>query len=148
MKLDLVLVATGAVGGAILRHSVSEYGKARAQGPAAILCVNVVGSFALGAVSAAAAPQKAQLLLGTGFCGAFTTFSTFSMDTIRLVNERKYLAAAAYVASTNALSIGAAGAGFAIGSAVRASPAALPFLVSRGLQSRRRDSGGPRRGGE
>ena len=58
MKLDLVLVATGAVGGAILRHSVSEYGKARAQGPAAILCVNVVGSFALGAVSAAAAPRS------------------------------------------------------------------------------------------
>ena len=47
-----------------------------------------------------------------GICGAFTTFSTFALDTVTLVTAERYAAAAAYVLANNCLSIGGAAAGF------------------------------------
>ena len=75
--------------------------------------VNVAGAFALGyfvtrlqerlPLSAYRRP-----FLGTGFCGALTTFSTFGADVLRLVDLRRLLAALAYVGATLALGLGAA----------------------------------------
>mmetsp|Transcript_42350 Transcript_42350/g.90426 ORF Transcript_42350/g.90426 Transcript_42350/m.90426 type:complete len:80 (+) Transcript_42350:151-390(+) len=59
-----------------------------------------------------------QLLLGTGFCGAFTTFSTYSVDTLKLLQKQEYLKASALVASSNVLSIAAAGAGAHVGARI------------------------------
>jgi CrcB protein len=76
-----LLVGAGGVCGAVARHLVGERVDAR---QADTLAVNLLGSFLLGAL--VAAPVDAPLLqfLGTGFCGAFTTFSSFAFETVRL----------------------------------------------------------------
>ena len=87
--------------------------------PAAILLINVLGSFILGGATAALPQTRGALLVGTGFCGAFTTFSTFAMDTVSLVQAERYAAAATYVLANNCLSIGGAAAGFAAARTVK-----------------------------
>jgi len=76
------------------------------------LSINVVGSAVLGGMAAQTSTtslgSNLKLLVGTGFCGAFTTFSTFSVDTIALLHAAKYSKAAAYVLLSNGVSIGAA----------------------------------------
>lgn len=69
--------------------------------PWATFVVNVVGSFAIGALFGAA--ERTQLitsamnaLLITGFCGGFTTFSSFSHDMLTLIEQRNYLYFALY----------------------------------------------------
>ena len=76
-----VLVGIGGVLGALSRHLLGERIDARTVDT---LAVNVVGSFLLGVLLAAPVDDSLLLLLGTGFCGAFTTFSTFAFETVRL----------------------------------------------------------------
>ncbi|SFR35713.1 fluoride efflux transporter FluC [Halorubrum sodomense] len=107
------LVATALVGlggalGAASRHAVGL----RVGGRRSVLLVNALGSFALGAVSAAPVGPTATLLFGVGFCGAFTTFSSFAVGTVRAASETGTRAAAT-VAATN---LGAALAAFLFGS--------------------------------
>ena len=118
------LVASGACAGALLRYGVHDVAKSRAafgalSGPAAICTLNVVGSLVLGAVAGAGASPRASLLLGTGFCGAFTTFSTYSVDALQMLQARNYPALAAYVIGNNVLSIGGAATGMRLGNAAR-----------------------------
>jgi len=87
------LVGTGGAIGAVLRYAVGEY--VRVEGyPASTLVVNVVGTFALAAVTFAGASDDVLLLVGTGACGAFTTFSSFSVDVVGLVENERWGAAA------------------------------------------------------
>ena len=71
--------------------------------PWATFLINVSGSVVLGVVAALTLghPDPARrnwyLLLGTGFCGGFTTFSTFSMETVELLRDGRPGAAAGYV---------------------------------------------------
>lgn len=62
--------------------------------------VNTTGCLVLGALAGAGAaiPDPALALVGTGFCGALTTFSTFSYETLRLIEQRAY-----FYATMNAL---------------------------------------------
>ena len=76
-----VLVGLGGVAGALARHLLGERIDARTGDT---LAVNVLGSLALGALLAAPVGESVLLLAGTGFCGAFTTFSTFAFETVRL----------------------------------------------------------------
>jgi CrcB protein len=78
----LVLVGLGGVAGAVARHLV---GSAIEGDNWDTLAANLLGSFALGALVAAPVGQEWALLTGTGFCGAFTTFSSFAFETVRLV---------------------------------------------------------------
>ena len=55
--------------------------------PGGTLTVNVLGSFGLGLLTFSGAGTDTIYLLGTGVCGAFTTFSTFSFETVRLVED-------------------------------------------------------------
>ena len=110
--VDCGLVCAGACGGALLRYGAHTAGKSRNLGPAAICTLNVVGSIALGGLAGAGAGPRASLAFGTGFCGAFTTFSTFALDTVNLMQAERYAAAAVYVMANNALSIGGEAAGF------------------------------------
>lgn len=99
---DLVPVAAGAIVGASLRHVSTLKPLLPARPELNIALVNVVGSTILGsvyglstpsasvlpkAVDAATAPlsRRATLLLGVGFCGSLTTFSTFSVDMVKLL---------------------------------------------------------------
>ena len=113
-----LLVAVGAVVGAPLRLladriAVARRGRATGLGT---LTVNVAGSAVLGLVlGLAAAPAWVVTLVGTGFCGTLTTFSTFGYDVVRLVDEKVPGRALAYLAATLVLGVGAAAAGFGLG---------------------------------
>jgi CrcB protein len=80
--------------------------------------VNLVACFILGLVAGAAGNLNAHLaaLVGTGFCGALSTFSTFSYETVRLTQRGKPGLAALNVALSLVLGLGAAAAGWAISS--------------------------------
>ncbi len=87
-----LMVALGGALGASMRYWVSQ----RVQGglagvfPVGILTVNVLGTFVLGVVYGLAARglrEEAQVFVGAGFCGAFTTFSTFSINTLDLLRQ-------------------------------------------------------------
>src|SRR6185295_6531044 len=85
-------VAAGAVG-APLRYLVDIAITERTKGtfPWATFVINVSGSFLLGLLTVLGLhhglPKSARVVLGTGFCGAYTTFSTFSYETVRLLEE-------------------------------------------------------------
>jgi len=80
----VVLVGMGGVVGAVARHLVAA---TVVDGWRDILTVNVAGSLVLGAVVAAPAGQRALLAVGVGFCGAFTTFSTFALETVAIAER-------------------------------------------------------------
>lgn len=80
--------------------------------------VNVVASFVLGVVTAGVADHAVAAVLGIGFCGALSTYSTFSYETFGLIEKRALLAAAANLLGSVAAGLLAAGAGFLVGSAV------------------------------
>ncbi len=108
--MTALLVVAGALVGAPLRLWVTRVAARRAGDPAiGTLVVNVVGSAVLGALTGAAGVSAATLaLVGTGFCGALTTFSTFGADVLRLVDLRRLLGALGYVAASLLLGIGTA----------------------------------------
>jgi len=87
--MTVVWVAIGAAAGAPLRYLLDRFVQARHSSafPWGILVVNTLGSFVLGAVTGMAAPPPVAALLGTGFCGAFTTYSTFANDTVTLAGS-------------------------------------------------------------
>ncbi|GGL27313.1 hypothetical protein GCM10009037_08680 [Halarchaeum grantii] len=100
------LVGLGGALGALCRTAVGE--SVAADGfPASTLAVNVVGSFLLGLLTFAGVGGDAMLLLGTGACGAFTTFSSFAVETVRLWETGERVRAA-ITAVANLLGAGAA----------------------------------------
>jgi CrcB protein len=64
------------------------------------------------------------LLLTTGFCGGFTTFSTFSYETARLVEDGEWQRGAVYIGASVALSLAGTFAGFALARSVLSTPRA------------------------
>lgn len=108
--MDTVAVATGAIGGALLRWKVTNLTTAAALKPWSTAAINVCGSFALGALAAQhhRVASRTSLLLGTGFCGAFTTFSTFSVEAVNYIDKGQFNKAILYIVATNAFSISAA----------------------------------------
>lgn len=94
--------------------------------PVATFGVNLVGAFALGIlleVLARRGPdvgarRRIRLLVGTGFCGAFTTYSTFALETVLLTRDGRLTTAIAYAVSTVVLGAVAAWAGIVLGAAL------------------------------
>lgn len=94
----LICVAGGI--GAALRLILDGLIKAqiRSSYPVGTTVINVTGSFLLGLLTGfamnQAVPQQWQLVAGTGLLGGYTTFSTASFETVRLIEDRRYVAAA------------------------------------------------------
>jgi fluoride exporter len=112
-----LLVAVGALVGAPLRLLADRIAVARRGRTTGLgtLTVNVAGSAVLGMVlGLAAAPAWVVSLVGTGFCGTLTTFSTFGYDLVRLVEERTAGRALAYLAASLVLGLGAAAASYGL----------------------------------
>jgi len=100
------IVALGGALGATLRYAVSEWVSVESF-PYATLSVNLIGSFLLGVLAVGLAQNllsaNMALLLGMGVLGAFTTMSTFSLETVQMFEQGKGSLAIVYVALTMAL---------------------------------------------
>ncbi len=122
--MNLFLVIAGAAVGAPLRYLSDRAIQTRHDTvfPWGTFTVNVLGSLMLGivagAVTAGGASPQVQLALGTGFCGALTTYSTFSYETLRLLEDDARLFAAANVVASIVAGLGAAFLGVAISKAI------------------------------
>lgn len=117
----VLAVALGGLVGAPLRYHLDRLVQSRhgSAFPWGTLAVNVLGCFVLGLLMAAVGNRSLDpttfALLGTGLCGAFTTYSTFGYETVRLVEDGvRWTALASVVASLSA-GLGAALAGSALG---------------------------------
>jgi CrcB protein len=106
-------LAAGA-GGAVARYLLDRAVADRTAGafPWGTFVINVTGSLLLGVITGLALhhglSRTTRIVLGTGFCGAYTTFSTFSFETVRLVEEGAL--AEAFRNTTGTLVAGAAAA--------------------------------------
>ena len=111
-----LLVVIGALVGAPLRLLAGRLAERAGADPAlGTLAVNVVGSAVLGVVLGGAdVSAEVVALVGTGFCGTLTTFSTFGADVLRLTEERLLTRSLAYIGATLVLGLGAAAAGYAL----------------------------------
>jgi CrcB protein len=122
--VNWLLVVTGAMVGAPLRYLTDRAVQSRHDSvfPWGTFAVNVTGCLILGlltgAVAAGAAGSHLQLLLGTGLCGALTTYSTFSYETLRLTETGARFYAAANVVASVVAGLGAAFAGVALAQVV------------------------------
>jgi CrcB protein len=88
--MTVLLVALGAAVGAPLRYLTDRAVQSRfgSRFPYGTMIVNVAGSLLLGFLAGRPASAAWTALLGTGFCGALTTYSTFSWETLTLARER------------------------------------------------------------
>lgn len=117
----LVVLAVGAAGGlgAVARFVLDGVIRARVRGPYPVgtMTINISGSLLLGLVTglviAAVLPTSATLVVGTGFLGGYTTFSTASSETVRLLQAGRTRAALLSGAGTALMSLAAAGLGLA-----------------------------------
>lgn len=112
--IEVLAIAVGAAIGAPLRYLTDRAVAARHDPvfPWGTLIVNVTGSFALGVLAGLSVDGPLAALFGTGLCGALTTYSTFSHETLRLAENGARAAALANVVTSVTLGLGAAALGF------------------------------------
>ncbi|MFI1412554.1 fluoride efflux transporter CrcB [Streptomyces sp. NPDC020707] len=122
--MSWLLVIVGGMVGAPLRYLTDRAVQSRHDSafPWGTFTANVVGCLVLGtltgAATAGAASSHLQLLLGTGLCGALTTYSTFSYETLRLAESGARLHAAANAVASVTAGLGAAFVGVAVAGSI------------------------------
>jgi CrcB protein len=122
--VNILFVALGAAVGAPLRYLIDRavQGRHDSRFPWGTFAVNIAGSFILGVLvggsTAGAVPGGLTALLGTGLCGALTTYSTFGFETVRLLEQRATLYAVLNATASIAAGLGAAFVGIAVANAI------------------------------
>jgi CrcB protein len=120
--VTFLMVALGAGLGAPLRYLTDRGIQSRHDSvfPWGTLTVNLVASLILGVLAGAGSSLDPNLglLIGTGFCGGLSTYSTFSYETLRLAQDGARFFAAANVALSLVAGIGAAALGWAVGAGI------------------------------
>jgi CrcB protein len=118
--MTLLLIILGAAIGAPARYLTDRAVQARHDSvfPWGTFIVNITGSALLGFLAALPGHGSAGTVTGTAFCGAFTTYSTFSYETFRLAEDRAWLYAALNIAASIIAALGAAYIGMAIARAI------------------------------
>jgi len=120
--IEFILLAAGAVIGAFLRYAIVDSPITIAGIPVNVLVVNVIGSFLLGIFSvigiALNVDLKYTLFFATGFCGSFTTMSSFALETSNLIDSNRFSLVILNIIANVGLSIGALISGRLLGSVV------------------------------
>jgi CrcB protein len=111
--MNILIVFLGGGFGAVCRY-LFGIGFVRATGPGqpylATFLINVIGSLLMGLLIGAltkisGAPDRVRLLLGVGVLGGFTTFSSFSLEAVMMIERRAYGVAAAYIGGSVLLGV-------------------------------------------
>lgn len=118
MIRDLLLIGFGGGAGSICRYLLGSCLSGGGAFPQGTFAVNVVGSLLIGLCIARLDGGALRMLLVVGFCGGFTTFSTFSADTVALLQKGACGTAALYAAGSVASCLLATAAGLWIGSKI------------------------------
>ena len=116
--LALAVAAAGGVGAALRQAVDHAMPKGKPAFPWGLFVVNLTGSFALGLLTGTALGDPTHALLATGLLGGYTTFSSASLDTAKLLTERRFGAALANGAGVLVAGVTCAIAGIALGAAV------------------------------
>jgi fluoride exporter len=122
--VTVAMVLLGGAIGAPMRYLTDLLVQSRHDSvfPWGTFTVNVLGSLVLGITAAVvvdlAPPAWVLALVGTGLCGALTTFSTFGLETVRLLEEGSVLTAAANCVASLAVGLGACAGGYAAAAAL------------------------------
>jgi fluoride exporter len=119
--LDFLAISAGAVAGANLRYWMSRYA-VRLLGPVfpyGTLTINVLGSFMLGfflvwTTERAVVDPRWRLLIAVGFCGGYTTFSSYAYETMAFLEQGQWMLLTANFVSNNLLACAAVLAGMAL----------------------------------
>lgn len=115
------MVGLGGFAGSVLRYLISV-GMSPMIPVAGIpwhtLLVNVIGSLLIGLLLAVQVQHHWHLLGAVGFCGGFTTFSTFSLELMRMLRAGNYTTAGSYIALSLLLSLAAVALGFYLGTKI------------------------------
>ena len=114
--MTYVLVAVGGAAGSLVRYSLGKFisEKSKHSFPIGTFIINITGAILLGIVSTIGVSSDMMLLLGDGFLGAYTTFSTFMYEGFNLFQEREKLNAFIYILSSLILGT----LGYALGSKI------------------------------
>lgn len=119
--VTVLAVGIAAAVGAVARYVLDQYVRYRSPGlfPRGTWVINISGSFVLGLLAGLSTrhglSEEAVSILGTGFCGAYTTFSTFSYETIILSEKGQTGKAVLYCLSSLVAGLLAAAAGLGVG---------------------------------
>ena len=117
--LEFALLAVGAVVGAYLRYRLVESPVAVYGLPINVLAVNVLGSFILGLFSVMSVAlnldSQYTMFMAVGFCGSFTTMSSFALETTNLLEGNRFTLLALNILANVSLSLGAIIGGRALG---------------------------------
>jgi CrcB protein len=113
--IELLLLSIGALAGAFLRYKIASSPILFGIFPVNTLIVNVLGSFILGIFWALSVSynldSKYTVLIAIGFCGTFTTMSTFALESINLLETKHFLSFGLNIITNVGLSLGAIIAG-------------------------------------
>lgn len=114
--VNFLMVGLGGAAGSMLRYGITILGSALGiSGNTATFFVNTLGSFLIGLLTGCCRQETLLLLLTVGLCGGFTTFSTFSMQNVRMLQEGRVGMAVTYILLTVFVCILMAWLGFRLG---------------------------------
>ena len=116
---DPLLAFLGGGTGTVARFQIGRWLAVPGGFPWATFGINVVGSFLLGLLVILLKDRPGWLvLLGAGFCGGFTTFSAFSVETLRLLEAEEYAGAGGYVLGSVVAGVAGAWLGLQMGKSI------------------------------
>jgi len=117
MLINIGWVALGAIFGVLARFLLSRWMKKKwpMDFPLSTLIINLTGSFLLGLLVGSGASSQWQLLLGTGFMGSYTTFSTFKLENMELHLKQQHKVLIGYLCLSYVAGILLAGVGLWLG---------------------------------
>ncbi|MGC1426553.1 MAG: CrcB family protein [Nitrosotalea sp.] len=125
---EMAFLAIGGLGGTFLRYGITKSSLLVGVLPVNVLIVNIIGSFILGVFAILSQQwnfdQKYTMLTAIGFCGSFTTMSSFALESSNMIDNKQYFLMALNVITNIGLSLGAIFGGKAL----------VSFIVSGGLK--------------